>query len=204
MQAYMKSEMPQHGVPTPVMRALCKRLFADLTFANRRAWESEVRAIWKGARFREERHAAIELTGHKRARPFQTVEALPLYEHLIVTGAWWDYVDTLAVHRVGPLFRDDAKAMKQAMLAWSRSEDLWKRRAAIICQLAFKADTDLPLLYACIEPALSSKAFFLRKAIGWALRELGKTQPAEVKRYVRAHQNALSPLSQREALKNLG
>jgi 3-methyladenine DNA glycosylase AlkD len=90
--------------------------------------------------------------------------------------------------------------MRKEMLAWSRSDDLWKRRSAILCQLTFKKDTDLELLYAAIEPALASKEFFLRKAIGWALRQYAWTDPREVRRYVREHEKELSPLSKREAL----
>jgi 3-methyladenine DNA glycosylase AlkD len=93
--------------------------------------------------------------------------------------------------------------MRKEMLKWSRSPNLWKRRAAIICQLGFKRDTDLDLLYACIEPSLSSKEFFLQKAIGWALRQYAWTDPREVARYVRERGNELSRLSQREALKNI-
>jgi 3-methyladenine DNA glycosylase AlkD len=89
------------------------------------------------------------------------------------------------------------------MLAWSRSDDLWKRRSAILCQLTFKQDTDLGLLYAVIEPALPSREFFLRKAIGWALRQLAWTDPGEVRRWVRENEARLSGLSKREALKNL-
>jgi 3-methyladenine DNA glycosylase AlkD len=94
--------------------------------------------------------------------------------------------------------------MRKEMLAWSRSDDLWKRRSAILCQLTFKKATDLDLLYATIEPALSSKEFFLRKAIGWALRQHAWTDPEEIRRYVREHEEELSPLSKREALKNVG
>jgi 3-methyladenine DNA glycosylase AlkD len=90
------------------------------------------------------------------------------------------------------------------MLSWSRSTNLWKRRTAIICQLGFKEHTDLELLYACIEPSLGSNEFFLRKAIGWALRQHAWTDPGEVKRYVRRNRDRLSGLSLREALKNVG
>ncbi len=92
--------------------------------------------------------------------------------------------------------------MKRKMLAWSRSKDLWKRRTAILCQLGFKAATDLELLYECIEPSLSSREFFLRKAIGWALRQYAWTDGAEVKRYTRLNRDRLSALSYREALRN--
>ena len=80
---------------------------------------------------------------------------------------------------------------------------MWIRRASILAQLRFKEDTDLELLYACIQPSLSSKEFFLRKAIGWALRQYAWTDPKEVKRWVRAHEHELSNLSKREALKNV-
>jgi 3-methyladenine DNA glycosylase AlkD len=203
MQAYMKSSMPYHGVPAPALRALCKRLFADLALSSAEVWQREVLTIWRGAEFREERYAAIELTGVRQADRFQTLDALPMYEELITSGAWWDYVDPLASHRIGLLLQRYPEPMRATMLAWSRADDLWKRRASIICQLGFKANTDLGLLYACIEPSLASREFFLRKAIGWALRQYAWTDPAEVVRYVAAHQEQLSPLSRREALKNV-
>ena len=80
---------------------------------------------------------------------------------------------------------------------------MWKRRTAILSQLTFKKDTDLKLLYDCIEPSIESKEFFLRKAIGWALRQYAWTDPKEIQRYVRVNETRLSPLSRREALKNL-
>ena len=82
--------------------------------------------------------------------------------------------------------------------------NIWKRRSAILIQLKAKEQTDLDFLYACIEPSLDSKEFFLRKAIGWALRQYAWTDPVEVRRYVVANEARLSGLSRREALKNLG
>lgn len=93
--------------------------------------------------------------------------------------------------------------MRKKMLVWSKSDNLWKRRTSILCQLKFKQETDLDLLYSCIEPSLDSKEFFLRKAIGWALRQHAWTDPAAVRMYVRSHKERLSSLSQREALKNI-
>ena len=203
MQAYLKSSMPYHGVPTPILRAVCKQVFADVDLPTAGAWQEQVLAIWRGAEYREERYAAINLSGHRRAEPFQTPDALAMYEEMIVSGAWWDYVDVLASHRVGGLLRRFPKQLTPIMLTWSQSDDLWKRRTSIICQLRFKQETDLDLLYACIEPSLSSREFFLRKAIGWALRQYAWTDPAEVARFVAAHEEQLSPLSKREALKNV-
>ena len=117
---------------------------------------------------------------------------------------WWDYVDTW---RPTASARScvNIRAMRKKMLAWSKSQNLWKRRTSIICQLGFKKETDLNLLYACIEPSMDSKEFFLRKAIGWALRQYAWTDPREaIRRYVRwRNENRLSELSKREALKNI-
>ena len=204
MQAYMKSEMPYLGVSAVPLRQVCKAVFAGLTWADRDAWEADVLAIWRGAAFREERYAAIELTGVKAAHAFQQVDALPMYEEMIVTGAWWDYIDNIATLRFWPILENDRTAMKPAMLAWSDDADMWKRRCAILCQNKAKAKTDLDFLYACIEPSIDSTEFFLRKAIGWALRQYAWTDPAEVRRYVAANAGRLSGLSTREALKNIG
>lgn len=204
MQAYMKSAMPYLGVQTTPLRALCRQVFAAHPLASFEEWQETVLALWRQARYREERYAAIGLTGDKRYRPFQRVETLPLYEELIVMGAWWDLVDDLATHRMGDLLRLYPEPMRVTMLAWSRVDDVWKRRTAILCQNTFKAATDEELLFACIEPNLSDKEFFIRKAIGWALREYAKTRPESVRRYVLAHEAVMSGLSRREVMKHLG
>ena len=188
MQAYAKSAMPFLGVTTPARRKVCREVFAGLDLKTAAAWRRTVLALWRGARYREERYAAIDLTEARRFDHYQDLAALPMYEEMIVTGAWWDYVDAIAGHRLGLLLRRFPREMRKQMLAWSRSDDLWKRRSAILCQLTFKEDTDLELLYATIEPALDSKEFFLRKAIGWALRQYACTDPNEVRRYVREHE----------------
>lgn len=91
--------------------------------------------------------------------------------------------------------------MRETLIDWSRGPDPWLRRTSLICQVRFKAATDRQLLYACIEPNLGERGFFLRKAIGWSLRELGKAAPDEVRRYVETHETQLSGISRREALK---
>src|SRR5579872_3367139 len=195
MQAYMKSAMPYHGVPTPLLRKVCKVTFADVQLSTASQWQ--ILYLWRGALYREERYAALYLAGDKRGQAFQTPSAMKMYEELIVTGAWWDYVDDIASHRIGPILRNHPGSMRRKMLSWSRSGNLWKRRSAIICQLGFKAGTDLELLYACIEPSLDSKEFFLQKAIGWALRQYAWTDAAEIRRYVRLNRTRLSALSYR-------
>jgi 3-methyladenine DNA glycosylase AlkD len=203
MQAYMKSSMPYLGVAAPKVRAVCRATFASHPFPSAEQWRADVLTLWRGAEHREERYAAIALCHHRKAAAFQTLDALPMYEEMIVTGASWDYVDGLAGHRIGALLEAYPKEMRRTMLSWSRSPDLWKRRTSILCQMFRRDSTDLPLLYACIEPSLGSKEFFLRKAIGWALRQVAWHDPGEVVRYVEAHAAELSPLSKREALKNV-
>jgi len=203
MRSYMKSEMPYLGVSTPIRQGVCRAVLKTVTFSTAESWRHAVLGLWRQAKYREERYAAIDLSGLPRFNSFQTLQALPMYEEMIITGAWWDYVDELASRRLGPLLRRYPKAMRRKMLAWSKSKDLWRRRSAILCQLGFKAETDLALLYAVIDPAIDSKEFFLRKAIGWALRQYAWTDSAEILRYVRLNKGRLSPLSQREALKNI-
>jgi 3-methyladenine DNA glycosylase AlkD len=202
MQAYMKSAMPYLGVSSVPRRAALKQVFAGIDWPDSAAWQADVLAIWRNAEFREERYAAIELTGVKAARAFQWIDALPMYEEMIITGAWWDYVDEIAGHRLWAMLQNDRAAMARTMRAWSTDADMWKRRSSIICQLPAKRETDLDLLYACIEPSIGSTEFFLRKAIGWALRQYAWTDPDEVARYVGANAERLSGLTKREALKN--
>lgn len=206
-QAYMKSAMPFYGVAAKSLRAACKEVFAAHALATPEAWRAAALRLWREATHREERYAAIELTGARpyRKAPFQELEALPMYEEMIVSGAWWDYVDVLAVHRVGAyLLRAYPAAMKRTLLAWARGDDLWKRRSAILSQIAFKAGTDLDLFERCIAPSLQRREIWLRKAIGWALRQHAWTDPGWVVGYVKRHEDELSPLSKREALKHCG
>ncbi len=203
MQAYMKSRMPYYGIQTQRLREIERGIFSRFPLADFESWRATVLGLWRGARYREERYAAIGLTGWKSYEAFQTLQTLPMYEELIVTGAWWDYVDSIAAGRLGPLLRRYPAAMKRRMRQWRRSPDMWKRRSAILCQLTFKADTDLDLLYECILANAADPEFFIRKAIGWALRQYAWTDPQEVARFVSAHADQLSGLSRREALKNV-
>jgi 3-methyladenine DNA glycosylase AlkD len=203
MRAYMKSTMPYHGVTSPRVDAICKKAFAENPFPSCVEWQAAILELWRGARYREERYAAIRLLSLKRHRECWTPDLMPVLEEMIVSGAWWDYVDALA-QVVGELLRSHPKKIRPVMRAWSKDANLWKRRVSIICQLTFKRDTDLELLYANIEPNLPDRDFFIRKAIGWALRQYAWTDPKEVARYVRDHETQLSGLSRREALKNIG
>ena len=202
MQAYMKSAMPYWGVPTPVRRRICRETFAQFPLSSAEAWQKTVLEIWSLAERREERYAAIELTGAKAYREFQTMATLPMYERIVVEGAWWDYVDDIASHRLRYLLLANPKEMTSTMLRWSRDTDLWKRRCSIICQLRRGEETDTQLLFACIEANFDDGDFFIRKAIGWALRDLAWFDLETIEAYVEENVDRLSSLSKREALRN--
>jgi 3-methyladenine DNA glycosylase AlkD len=203
MRAYTKSALPCFGVPMPAVRRLAKALGKTVEFDDLAEFDRFERGLFGEATHREERYVALALLDVKATRRFQVPGALPLYEWLITTGAWWDLVDEVATHRLSPLLEADRAATVKALRRWSRGGDLWLRRAAIICQVLRGEATELPLLFELIEPALGEKEFFLRKSIGWALRAAARHHPAEVRRYVDANATRLSGLSRREAEKGL-
>ncbi|MEU6646990.1 DNA alkylation repair protein [Saccharomonospora sp. NPDC046836] len=203
MQRYMKSEMPFRGVRKPARRLLTRRLFAEYPLPDVETWEHAVRRLWFGATFREERYLAVDLTGYRAYARWQTQERVPLYEELIVSGAWWDFVDEIAIHRVGPILIGEQQAVAPVLRSWAGDPDRWKRRAAVICQISAKERTDSELLAHCLEATIGDTDFFLRKGIGWALRQYARTDPGWVRAFVHAHPD-LSPLSRREAMKHLG
>lgn len=203
MQAYMKSSMPYLGVQTPDQRRVCKAAFQSHPLASFETWRDTVLALWRHAGYREERYAAIALAGFPSYQPFRILRTLPMYKEMIVTGAWWDYVDAIATKQIRQLVRKSPARMSAVLRKWAVSDDIWLRRSAILAQLGLKSETDLTLLYDCIRPSLGRPEFFLRKAIGWALRQYARTNPAEVLQYVRDHATQISPLTRREALKHL-
>ncbi|MEV7099177.1 DNA alkylation repair protein [Amycolatopsis sp. NPDC051045] len=203
MQAYMKSALPFRGVAKPQRSALLKQVLADHTLPDRVTFSATVLKLWRTAEFREERYAAIDLSGHRAYRRWQDPELVPVYEEMIVNGAWWDHVDELAIHRIGPILRAHRARVTPTVLAWANDSDLWRRRTAIICQVGAREDTDTDLLTRAIEPAIAEPEFFLRKGIGWALRDYAKTAPDWVRSFVDDHPG-LSGLSRREALKHIG
>lgn len=136
----------------------------------------------------------------RRARHL-TPDDLPLIEELISTRSWWDTVDILASHLAGGILRRHRDLASAKVGEWLDSGELWLQRTALLCQLKWKTDTDRDLLALAIDRTRDSPEFFLRKAIGWALREYAKTDPGWVRAYVDRTPN-LSPLSRREALKH--
>jgi 3-methyladenine DNA glycosylase AlkD len=133
-------------------------VFETVPLADVDAWRSTVLMLWDEARYREERYAALELLGWRRYRAFQSLEQVPLYEYLIVSGAWWDLVDDVATHRVGDLVRQFPDQMRPIILGWSRHDD-HRLRTSIICQVG-SWDDGPGAAFACIEPSLGERDFF--------------------------------------------
>ena len=202
-QAYMKSAMPYFGIGSPELKVVLRPLLAAYRPADRGAWESTIRELWDGATHREERYAATALARHRVARAWRDPGMLDLYRHLIVTGAWWDHVDEVASHLVGGVLASHRAEVTPVVSQWAVDGDPWLRRTAVICQLRHGAETDLDLLRFAIEANVEDTSFWLRKAIGWALRQQAKTNPEWVRAEVERLDGRLSGLSRREALKHL-
>ncbi len=200
MRAYMRSAMPFLGVRRPLVRATVRQAAAADPPAGLAELLADATRLWRTAEFREERYAATDLLGLRMARG--RPEVLPPATEMIVTGAWWDHVDAVSAI-VGAVLRAHPPAMRPVVRQWSVDPDRWLRRSSIICQLDAKAATDRDLLAEVIEANLGHPDFFVRKAIGWALRQYARTDPGWVRAFVHAHRDALSPLSYREAVKHL-
>lgn len=199
--AYMKSAMPFYGLTRPVMRTTIGPLLRERKFGERAEWEATVRALFDEATHREERYAALTLLRQPRYRSWRDVDVLPLVRHIAETGAWWDLVDEVS-SVAGDALLADREQVSFALRQWAEDECLWVRRIAIIAQLGHRAQTDTDLLTDAIEPNIADREFFIRKAIGWALRVYAKTEPGWVGAFVVDHPE-LSGLSRREALKHL-
>lgn len=200
MQAYMKSAMPYLGVRVPVVRALTTAAARDRPPSSVAQLVATATVLWRGATHREHRYAAAALTRLRMADG--ALELLPLHEEMIVTGAWWDHVDEVAP-RLGRLLLAHPDEVRPLLLTWSVAPDRWLRRAAILAQLGARARTDVDLLTRVTDANAADREFFVRKAIGWALRDYARSDPAWVADFVAARADVLSSLSRREATKHL-
>jgi 3-methyladenine DNA glycosylase AlkD len=208
MQAYMKSTMPFLGVPRPVLDRIVIDAVKLQPLASTGELIEAMAALWRHARFREERYAAIELPTCSRAHRVLIAPALlPLVEEMIVTGAWWDHVDDLSGNVLAELLRAYPADVKPRLSRWAKGGDMWLRRAAMLCQRKLRgADFDAVLFYETVVASVGPKArfadeFFIRKGIGWALRERSCAAPDEVAAFCREYDAQLSPLTKREALR---
>jgi len=198
MSAYMRDLFPFLGIPSTTRREASRRVLAGVAKPTEADLTEVATACWALPE-REYQYFACDWLGRHAA--VLTPAFVPTARFLIVTRPWWDTVDALAAHVVGVLVARHP-ALASTMDDWAASEELWLIRTAILHQLRYKSQTDTDRLFRYCVTHAGHGDFFIRKAIGWALREYAKIDPEAVRRFVKA-QTTLSGLSVREALKNL-
>ena len=200
MAAYMKTDMPFYGVQKAGRTEVFREIRRRFSPPDQERYEAGVLALWNGM-YREEKYLGIEFA--RGFKSFIVPASLGLYEHLIREGAWWDLVDPVAADLVGRVLLEHRSEVSPVMEEWVHDGHLWIRRTAIISQLRHKHQTDAEQLFRfCLDRA-QEKDFFIRKAIGWALREYSKTAPSAAQTFLEAHRASLSVLSFREGMKVL-
>jgi len=200
MAAYMKTDMPFYGVQRPARELIEREIRKRYEITTRRDYEAAVRALWKQPH-REEKYLAIAVAG--MFPDFIAPPSLKLYERLVRDGAWWDLVDGVAVGLIGRVLRERRATTAPLMDEWIDDDDMWIRRTALISQIGHKKDTDHRRLFRYCLRRAGEKGFFIRKAVGWALREYSHAEPERVKAFLERHRDRLSPLSFREGAKAL-
>jgi 3-methyladenine DNA glycosylase AlkD len=198
-QAYMKDIAPFFGVKTPQRRSLVKRIAKELKIPSSADLGITARALWKLDE-REFQYAAVDLIQiHVNVANKDFLEQH--IEYLLTHKSWWDTVDGLGSAAVSPL--TDKYGCEKLIEKWNKSSNIWLNRAAIQHQRGrkFEADNKLILRY-CHEHANSTE-FFIVKAIGWALRDMAKISPHEVRNFLREHPD-LGIVAVREAERGLG
>lgn len=198
MAAYMKNNFEFFGIKKPARESVTKRWIQErknLPFVD---LNEIVRILWSQPQ-REFQYVAIDLM--KSSKIFKHEASIALLEYTIREKSWWDSVDLIASGLVGGYFLYFPKNRDKQILEWCNDSHLWIQRTSIIFQLTYREKTNEELLMSTILTHLESKEFFLRKAMGWALRQYARTNPEFVVQFVNAHH--FSGLTVREALKHL-
>jgi 3-methyladenine DNA glycosylase AlkD len=196
MRAYMKDQFEYMGLQTPVRKELTKAFYAEYGYPDPQEVIGIAEKCWQ-LPYREYKYFALELMA--KMKNSLGHDAIYFYEKLITDQSWWDTIDWIAPSLVGYHFEQYPEERTEYTDKWIKSGNIWLQRSCILFQLKYKANTDTRLLKNIILKLKDSKEFFIRKAIGWILREYSKTDPGFVVRFVQTHE--LSGLSHREALK---
>lgn len=199
MSAYMKNLFPFLGLPTQERQALEKPLLQELKPHVSSAFLDETaRRLWALPE-REYQYLALNLL-EKYAKHGEA-SALGLVEHLVTHKSWWDSIDPIAsvLGKMIGRFPEWLPTMDE----WSTHPNFWLKRTAILYQRGYRSQTDAARLFRYCLANASDKEFFIRKAIGWALREYSKVNPDAVREFIEQHGSKLSPLSLREGSKYL-
>ncbi|MCY1138827.1 DNA alkylation repair protein [Actinoplanes sp. Pm04-4] len=197
--AYMKNHFPFLGLPAPALQKLERAALKGLPAPSEDDLRSIVLALW-GRDQREFQYVACSYLVRQVAVP--GAGFVPTLRTLITTKSWWDTVDALATRFTGGLVSRHP-SLVAVMDEWSADENMWLVRTAILHQLHYGEATDTDRLFGYCEAQAGHRDFFVRKAIGWALRHYARTDPAAVRAFVEAHRSTLSGLSVREATKHL-
>ena len=201
MQAYMRDQFVFLGVAAPQRRLAVKALLANLRGVGADVLLEHAQLLWQQPQ-REYQHVALDMLAlHRRQL---RVEHLPALLGLARQRAWWDSVDGMA-GIVGDVLQAELRRGGDGhahMVPALQHEDFWLRRIAMLHQLGWRADTDAGWLFDAALALAHEDEFFIRKAIGWALRDYARHAPAEVLTFATQHRQQLSPLSYREALKH--
>lgn len=200
MAAYMKTTQPFYGIKKPERVPVYRGMKKGFPPKTQRAYLQAVKDLWERPH-RECQYAALEYACH--FKDYVNLESMELYEQLVREGAWWDLVDVIAAHLVGKVLLIDRESIAPLMDQWIDDDDYWIRRTAILSQCRHKEKTDEKQLFRhCLKRA-HEKEFFIRKAIGWALREYSYANPKAVKSFLLKNKAKLSGLSLREGAKGL-
>ena len=200
MASYMKTEMPFYGVSAPQVKGLFREARQQFPVGSPTDYRGAILALWERPH-RETKYLSLRYANHYKAHI--EPDQMGLYERLITQGAWWDFVDDVAAHLVGRVLMRNRDLITPLMRQWVDRDDMWIRRTAILCQLGHKAETDEALLFDHCLARMHEKEFFIRKAIGWALRDYARTAPEVVRQFLVDHRTELSGLSYREGGKHL-
>jgi len=196
MKKYMLNQFEFFGIRSDQQKEIRKRFFKEFGLPDLTMLPEIIPWLWREPE-REFQYFGIELTERLFKKP--GANSIDIIEFMILNKSWWDTVDWVASHHAGTFFRKFPGQVKPRTGAWMDSGNMWLQRSALLFQLKYKAATDQELLFEYIQMLQDNKEFFIRKAIGWALREYSKTVPDNVIKFV--ENTRLSGLSRREALK---
>ena len=183
--AYMLNQFEFYGIPMPERRKICHAFIKTNPLASINGVEKVVKDSWKLPE-REWQYFAIELLAYyKKQWKFSTIEVI---EYCIIHKSWWDTVDWIADALAGEYFILFPEQTLSITGKWNRSDNMWLQRSSLLFQKKYKNATDTELLRKYILHLSGSKEFFIRKAIGWILREYAKTDPVWVKNFVQSNE----------------
>ncbi len=197
-KAYLLNQFDFYGIKTPLRRQLCKEFYKANPIKDHNELSTIIKECFNEPQ-RELHYFAIELLGHHKK--LWSKKTLPLIEWMITHNSWWDSVDSTNSHVIGKFFLTYPEYIVEYTSKWNRSSNKWLQRMSILFQLMYKDKTNTTLLTEYIEYCQFEEDFFIRKAIGWALRSYANTNAKWVVLFVKAHPQ-LSNLSKREALKH--